>query len=95
MVLRHTPIHQMGGIHEYRGGLVPQEETVKYLGVWLLDNGFLEAEANHQGVCVEDIPADERPRGTPGLAEYNREKTKNTSYLGACFTDARPIHVGT
>ena len=43
-----------------RGGVYPQEDTVANLGVNLLTKGFNEDEANHEGVCVQEVPPEER-----------------------------------
>jgi hypothetical protein len=35
------------------------EETVVTLGMTMLEIGFSVDEANHEGVCVQEAPADE------------------------------------
>ena len=49
------------GVHPLnRAGVYPSPETVQNLGLKLLETGFSEDEANHEGVCVQEIPAEER-----------------------------------
>ena len=49
------------GVHpQNRGGNYPKGSVVKNLGVKIGDSGFSTEEANHAGVCVEEIPASER-----------------------------------
>ena len=39
------------------------ENTVRDLGISFLKEYFIQEEADHLGVCVEEIPSDERPEG--------------------------------
>ena len=43
-----------------RGGVYPSPETTHNLGLKLLKTGFSVDEANHEGVCVQEIPAGNR-----------------------------------
>ena len=43
-----------------RGGMYPQPDTVRNLGLKIISKGFNQSEANHEGVCVEEIPYSER-----------------------------------
>ena len=45
------------GVNPYnRGGVYPQGDVVKQLGVSLARKGFLQEEADHMGVCVQQPP---------------------------------------
>ena len=49
------------GVHKQnRGGMYPQPDIVRNLGLKVLATGFNESEANHEGVCVEYVPLHER-----------------------------------
>ena len=49
------------GVHRLnRGGVYPQPDTVRNLGVKLLKTGFNVEEANHEGVSVAEVPINER-----------------------------------
>ena len=43
-----------------RGGMYPQPDTVRNLGVQIMAAGFNGSEADHEGVCEEDVPFCER-----------------------------------
>ena len=44
----------------HRGGMYPQPDVVRNLGVQIMATGFNGSEADHEGVCVEDMPFLER-----------------------------------
>ena len=49
------------GVHpQNRGGMYPQPDTVRNLGLKIITKGFNQSEANHEGVSVEEIPCSER-----------------------------------
>ena len=56
------PIHVgMLCVHKSnRGGQYPQAGTVENLGITIFTEGFDAEEANHEGVCVQELPAHER-----------------------------------
>ena len=55
------------GVHPLnRSGVYPMEETVMNLGMTILEIGFSVDEANHEGVCVQEVPADEAKNVTLG-----------------------------
>ncbi len=72
-----------------RGGHYPQQERVRELAVKIFLAGFTQAEADHEGVCVQMYPAQElvlRKKEDPKFqtyTEYNLEKA--TGHLAACF----------
>ena len=44
------------GVHpRNRGGVYPSPETVQNLTLALLETGFSVDEANHEGVCVQEL----------------------------------------
>ena len=68
------------GVHPHnRGGMYPQPDTVRNLGMSIMAIGFNGSEADHEGVCVEEVPfrerssANGRSSGLPdaSYAEYN------------------------
>ncbi len=81
------------GVHKMnRGGVYPQEDTVANLGVNLLTKGFNEDEANHAGVCVPEVPAEERRLDlvltTAPYETYAVYNVRSCEYgsLKTCFT---------
>ena len=51
----------ISGVHPFnRAGLYPMEETVMNLGLSILSGGFSVDEANHEGVCVQEVPQEEQ-----------------------------------
>ena len=53
----------MLGVHPMnRGGVYCMEQTVQNLGLGLLVKGISADEANHEGVCVQELPPDEQVR---------------------------------
>ena len=70
------------GVHpQNRGGIYPQPDTARNLGVEIIARGFNQSEANHEGVSVEEMPFCERAKhcrsgGLPyeTYAEYNSKQ---------------------
>ena len=61
------------GVHpQNRGGMYPQPDTVRNLGLKIITKGFNQSEANHEGVNVEEVPFAER-------AEFSR--SRGSSYV--------------
>ena len=49
------------GVHpQNRGGMYPQPDVVRNLGLKIITKGFNKSEADHEGVCVEEVPFCER-----------------------------------
>ena len=44
----------------HRGGMYPQPDAVRNLGAQIMATGFNGSEADHEGVCVEEVPFCER-----------------------------------
>ena len=75
-----------------RGGQYPQPETVQNLGMNIFDNGFNDEEANHQGVCVQEVPEGARSRGYMTNAAFNRAKCLGSSLEGCFPPDAEALY---
>ena len=94
--LRRLGVHPMN-----RGGVYPQPDTVRNLGLKLLNTGFSENEANHEGVCVEELPNHERSGGAAAVAapyesylHFNRKNTCHP-FFSACFNEQSDVMYGT
>ena len=84
-----------------RGGVYPMPDTVAKLGVAIVDDGCSKEEANHEGVCVQEVPVAERkhnPMRTKEIyetyADFNRRRTKD-SFLEKCFDEHADVLYGT
>ena len=53
-----------------RGGIYPQPDTVRNLGVQIMATGFNGGEADHEGVCVEEMPFLERTSSSSIVESY-------------------------
>ena len=67
-----------------RGGVYPMPLTVANLGIGLFQDGFIAAEAHHEGVCVQEIPESHRPEGWETSFEWNKRNVACTM-LAKCF----------
>ena len=85
---------------ENRGGVYPQGDDVKQLAIRLAKAGFSQEEADHQGVCVQEPPADAvaacshgQPAVAVGYTQYNQQHCQGSDVLSACFgPDASANH---
>ena len=83
------------GVHpQNRGGMYPQPDTVRNLGLKILSKGFNQSEANHEGVSVEEMPYSERAKrkrsdGLPyeTYADYNIRQCDHL-FLEKCVSAA-------
>ncbi len=90
------------GVHtQNRGGVFPSPETVQNLGIKLLQAGFSVDEANHEGVCVQELPVGERTEdpaapGKPYVSyhEFNMANCGNPQ-LRTCFDACSDTLYGT
>ena len=83
------------GVHmKNRGGVYPNVDILKELCTYLLDNGFLRSEADHQGVCVQDVPASLLRDDVKALGPYNCEKVKHSTDMHDLF-DGSSLEAGT
>ena len=90
---------QMGVHNCNRAGVYPQFDRVRGLGNDLLDWGFSAEEADHVGVCVQEVPASELAKlAVAGAYEtytsYNLSKCNGTQLEG-CFKEEEHISYGT
>ena len=91
------------GVHPAnRAGVYPMEETVMNLGLSLLSGGFSVEEADHEGVCVQEVPVEEQRHAqliTQGAYEtylaYNKRKTAAVAALLSTFSMAHSVAYGT
>ena len=67
-----------------RGGQYPQAGTVENLGVHIFTEGFNAEEANHEGVCVQEVPVNDRAPDYTSSYDWNVQQCKGTSLEG-CF----------
>ena len=104
---KEIPLKRLGVHMMNRGGIYPQHDSVRNLGMKLLGTGFSSSEANHEGVCVEDVPSRERPADLPAtdsppavaagfeaLSDYNRRNCIHP-YLAQCFDEKSDVMYGT
>ena len=85
-----------------RAGVYPMEDTVINLGLGILLSGFSVDEANHEGVCVQEVPAEEQGKvqvSTNDWCEtylaYNMRKTAAVAALQTVFSKAHSVAYGT
>ena len=78
-----------------RGGRCPQAGTVENLGVHIFTEGFNAEEANHEGVCVQELPANERATGYDTSFEWNCMQCMGTALEGCFSADGSDVSLGT
>ena len=61
---RQISIMDMGVHSNNRGGVYPNEERIKQLCVSILQTGCDEADANHNGVVLEELRVEQASRTT-------------------------------
>ena len=89
------------GVHpQNRGGMYPQPDIVRNLGLTIIRKGFNQSEANHEGVSVEEMPYCERAKhsrsdGSPyePYADYNIRQCDHP-ILETCFSVINDIMYG-
>ena len=69
-----------------RGGQYPMAETVQNLGISIFEDGFNPEEANHAGVCVQEIPHKHQPPEYQTSLQFNVKSCQGT-LLEGCFPD--------
>ena len=100
--LEHLAVHTKN-----RGGVYPNDDTVMNLALKILDQGCSVEEANHEGVCVQEMPSEERgiePMPASGLSsqwrdyetykEWNMRHCEGTA-MECCFDVNSDILYGT
>ena len=98
-VKRRWSIWHMGVHQGNRGGVYPQQDDVRGLGKRLVELGYSQDEADHQGVCVEEVPAEHRSRGEgkpplESITEFNRTRCSGQEYLMDAFGEHTLLQVG-
>ena len=99
-IKRRLPLLTLSVHPENRGGVNPQGDDAKQLATRLAKAGFSQEEADHQGVCVQEPPADAvaacshgQPEVAVGYAQYNQQHCQGSDVLSACFgPDASANH---
>ena len=92
---RQIPIGALGVHPHNRGGIFPNPDRVKQLCSSILKTGFEDADANHNGVCVQEYPPGSHPGGYKTMLEWNKEQAASRSDLKTCFAATRNIEYGT
>ena len=95
------PVRMLAPHKDNRGGQYPQDERVRELAVQIIVAGFTQAEADHEGVCVEEYPAVElcRKKDADPLfktyTEFNHDHAQG--FLRECFKRScvTPVAYGT
>ena len=85
---RRLPLQMLGVHPQNRGGVYPQGNVVKTLGIRLAGLGYSQEDADHQGVAVEQPPRDEKNPDSAvaeSYGEYNRRKCSGQPLLKSCF----------
>ena len=87
---RRMPIIRLCCHPENRGGMYPQGDVVKQLAIKLAKEGYDQEEADHQGVCVQETPANEVTMHAFAVAEssyleYNKSMCCGSDVLSSCF----------
>ena len=93
---RRINIGAMGVHPKNRGGIYPNEDRVKQLCASILQVGCDEADANHNGVVVQEIPAgDEAPEDYQTILQFNAAHTSCKPDLQSCFKASKSLEFGT
>ena len=90
------PLARLGVHPQTRGGMYPQPDAVRNLGVHIMATGFNGSESDHEGVCVEDMPL---PRSSSASVvepyeDYNLRQCDH-QFLKKCFSILNCILYGT
>jgi len=91
------------GVHpDNRARVYPMEDTCVNLGLEIIFSGVSVDEANREGVCVQEVPAEEQRNVRPshgGVYEayfaYNKRKTSAVAALQTCFNKTLAMSYGT
>jgi len=91
-IKRRLPLRLLGVHPENRWGVYPQGDVVKNLGVQLALKGFSQEEADHQGVCVQELP---NSAVAASFLHYNKQKREGQLGLQKCFGTESNVSYGT
>ena len=89
---RRLPLRALSVHFENRGGVYPQGDVVKNLGVKLGMKGFSQEEADHQGVCVQEAP---NTAVADSLFHWNKTRCEGQAALNKCFGADSLVSYGT
>ena len=100
---KEIPLSLLAVQPKNRAGLYPNGETVYNLCKRILKGGFSCEEANHAGVCVQELPPTQRNKQPTDPAteyepyfDYNRKKSAVAGeWLKDCFGEDEDIMYGT
>merc|ERR1711989_203319 len=84
---RRLPLQLMGVHPENLGGVYPQGDVVKTLGIRLAGLGYNQEEADHHGVAVEQplLEQNQDSAVAESYGQYNRRKCLGQPLLKSCF----------
>jgi hypothetical protein len=85
---RKLHLEQLCICKDNRGGQYPNPDTVIGLGIGIFTNGFSLDEANHQGVCVQEIPVQHQVHPYQTMRDWNILKCTGTPLQGCFPSDA-------
>ena len=77
---RRLPLITLGVHPDNRGGVYPQQDVVRRLGVSLAKKWFLQEEADHMGVCTQ-----EPPEKAASFTAFNENGCAGQDFLQKCF----------
>ena len=100
---KEIPLSLLAVQPKNRAGIYPNGETVYNLCMRILKEGFSCEEANHAGVCVQELPPSQRKQQPTDQAaeyepyfDYNRKKSAVAGeWLKDCFGEDEDIMYGT
>jgi hypothetical protein len=81
-----------------RGGVFPQGDRRKGLSQICMNAGFVQEEADHAGVCVEDIPLSakaEVKEKSETFQAFNMRRSCGYVTLEKCFRESDSVLYGT
>ena len=81
-IKRRLPLQLLGVHPQNRGGVYPQGDVVKTLGIRLAGLGYNQEEADHQGAAVQEPPDSSLAES---YGQYNRRKCLGQPLLESCF----------
>ena len=95
-VKKHVALDLLGVHAQNRAGVYPNADRVEGLGTGLLKDGFSIDEADHEGVCVQEVPMAVRMKdpAVAGLLEFNKDKCTDP-LLQVCFQEQTDTLYGT
>ena len=96
--LRYIAIQLLAVHPSNRGGVYPQGERLKGLNELFMRTGYVQEEADHAGVCVEEIPISARAEVKEGyetFKSFNERRSRGNDLLEKCFLQSDDVLYGT